>query len=60
MDLTEAQIEEARVELCRRACASNGHDLATCLWGLLGEPTTITCSRCGVAWSATNRVPPLP
>jgi hypothetical protein len=45
-------LAQAKAELAKEECMSQGHDLAT---GFLGAytPTTIQCARCGAQWTLT-------
>lgn len=45
-------LEQAKVELARQVCTSQGHDLATGFFGTY-TPATITCVRCGRVWNLT-------
>jgi hypothetical protein len=47
-------LAEAKVEIARQMCASQGHDLAT---GFLGTytPSAISCVRCGMSWTLTAK-----
>jgi hypothetical protein len=42
-------LEEARWELAKDSCRTQGHDYQIVLAGS-GEPTAILCERCGASW----------